>query len=69
MQLPHDVRAVGLDRLHADTERRRRLLVAPPFRDELNDLALSGRHGDWRHVVQRGISPSDIVVQHEFGDG
>src|SRR3981081_2929411 len=69
MQLSHDVRAVGLDRLHADTERQRRLFVTLSFSDELKDLALAGSHGDWREVVAHGGPMSDIAVQHEFGDG
>src|SRR6266487_2850871 len=34
MQLSHEVRAVRLDRFHADPECRRRLLVALPFSDQ-----------------------------------
>ena len=58
-----------LDRFHADPERRRRLFVALPFRDQLNDLALAGRHADWREIVLRAVATPDIVVQHEFRDG
>ena len=50
MQLSHDVRPMGLDRFHADAERQRRLFIALPFSDELNDLALPGRHDEWREL-------------------
>ena len=69
MQLSHDVRPVRLDRLHADAERRRGRFVALPFGDELNDLAFAGRHDGCPELVLRGVSTTDIVVEHEFRDG
>ena len=56
MQLPHDVRAVGLDCLDADTERRRRLFGPPSFGNELNDPALAGRHTDWGDIGLGGVA-------------
>ena len=69
MQLSHDVRAVGLDSLDADPERRRRPFVTLPLSDELNNLAFAGRQTDWREFVLRAVSTSDVIVQHEFCDG
>src|SRR5882762_9503704 len=73
MQFSHDVRAVRVDSLHADAERRSRLLAALPFSDESNDLALArgdvSRRWARRHVVLGGVSAPDVVVEHEFGDG
>ena len=69
LQLSHDVRAVGFDRLDADSERRRRLFVAPPFGDELNDFALAGRDADWCAIGLRAVFAPDKIVQHEPGDG
>ncbi len=68
MQLSHEVRAVGLDRLHADPECRRRLFATMPFSDELNDLALAGRHIHWREIALRAVCTSDIVVQYEISN-
>src|SRR6266487_4236928 len=61
MQLSHEVRAVRLDRFHADPECRRRLLVALPFSDQLNDLALAGRHAAWREIVLRAVATPETL--------
>src|SRR5258708_38361035 len=67
-QLSHDVGAVRLDRLHAHPERRRRLLIALSFGDELNDLSLAGRHRGRRDVVLRAGAAAKVVIQHELSD-
>src|SRR5258708_13364045 len=61
-QLSHDVGAVRLDRLHAHPERRRRLLIALSFGDELNNLSLAGRPRGRRPFALRPCPPATVAI-------
>src|SRR5262249_41960420 len=71
VELVHDVGLVSLDRLDAQEQAGRDLLVAVPVGDELQDLALADaqRHGRRRPAGLAALGQPNVALDHAVGDG
>src|SRR5262249_43489962 len=67
-ELTHDIGAMRLRGLHADSEHRGDFLAAAAFRKQLHDFPLSRGEAIGRQFVQRPLWPGRIeIVQHDLG--